>query len=413
MIGIRRLAAAAAVSSIAIAFTAASPAGAASAPGTPEVFQGAASASALDLSLLGQAISIGHGQVTLNSSPLVSVKGIANLTPLGSTTSAVSLSKVGAAADGPKCDPSISVAGLSIANACTTASSTIGAAGDMVGQSHATVDGIDLSLPTTLGTLQLGQIGNQVQTVLQNTLTQVDQLLGQPVQQLTSSLPINQVVSDLLHTKTLTISVGDSNSQVVKNGASVTSTAAANGLTLKVLPAPTALNGALAPLATVTVGKASATATYDRATGKAVSSFDPALVTVDVGPIPGLLTAQHISIPVGTTQTITLPGLGSITLQVADGSTFTNPDGTVGAVANAVKVSVELLNQPLLNLAIAGAEATVAGARAVPAALTPSPAKITPQVLPHTGGYPWMPLAGGFVLVGFLVTRRMMAAGAR
>lgn len=405
MIGIRRLAAVAAVSSIVLAFTAASPAGAASAPGAPEVFQGTASATALDLALNGQTVTLGQGVANLSSQPLVSAAGNAILSVLGATKSDAKLVAPGALTDGPRCNPKIPLVIAEIDNACTTASVSL-ASGLGSALTHDTVDAVNLNLNSVLSSVPLND-------VLTQTLQPVVNALGLQTQLKPVTDTVGEVLQNVLKTQTASLTIGDSNSSVVSTNGAVVSSASANGVTLKVLPLGATLGNAIQPLATITVGKSLATASYDRQTGKAVSSFDPALATIDVAATP-LTPALHIPVTVGQTQTITLPaGLGSVFIQVADGSTFTRPDGTVGATANAVKLAVQLLNQPLINLAIAGAEATVAGAPAVPASLTPSPAKISPQILPHTGGYPWMPLAGGFVLVGFLVTRRMMAAGAR
>lgn len=408
MMRIRRLAAVAMVSSLAVAFGVGSPAGATTAaPGTPEVFQGSATATALDLALNNQVVTVGQGHVSLNSDGQLNAAGSAVNSVLGKTQSSAPLSKDGVVVDGPNCNPKIPLVVAEIDNACTQAVSAL-SHGLGHAYNHDTVDGVALNLNSVLSTLPLGNTLTQtLQPVvnalgLQKTLSPVTDTVG-------------NVLADVLKTPTASLTVGDSASDVVSSPSSVVSTATANGLTLKILPAPAALNGAVAPLATVTVGRALATATYDRHTGKAVASVDPAVVTVDLAATP-ITPAAHIPVAIGSTQTITLPaGLGSILIQVSSGNTFTRPDGTVGATANAVKVAVQLLNQPLINLAVAGAQATVAGAPAVPAVFAPSPAVLAahPTQLPHTGGYPWMPLAGGLIFAGFLVTRRLMAGSHR
>ena len=416
MNAIRRMSAAALAAGVTVALGA-STAGAATVavPGTPEVFLGSASASGLALDLVGQTLTVGAGQAKVTSQLLSSASGTAVMSVLGSTTSQAQLSGTanGAITDGPRCNPQISLQGvLVLNNACTTSSSTM-SSGLGHALTHATVDGADLNVNTLLSSTPLGQVS---QTLTQTLQTVVNQL-PTPVQLDPVKNTVGGVLNDVLKTQTAHLTIGDSLSEVTGTAGQIVSTASAKGGELDILPAPTALNGAIGPLASVIIGSSSATATYNRSTGKSVASFDPALITVKLGATPAT-PAVSIPVTVGQTQTIALPaGLGSLTLQVADGSTFHNPDGTVGAVANAVKVALQLLNQPVINLSIAGAQATVAGAppvAAVPAPPTPAGPIVQPsQPLPHTGGFPWMPLAGGGILAAFLVTRRLRITAAR
>jgi hypothetical protein len=400
------------VSGFALAFVAPSAAHADSVVSRPEAFAGSAAATALDLSLNGQQITVGQGVSKVTSALLSAANGTAINSLLGSATSSASVSSTnGSIVDGPKCASVTNLVVLTINNACTTSTSTV-----VNGLAHAvtsnTVDAIPINLNTVLSALPLGQVSDTLTSTLQGVVN----LLPAPLQ--TTLDPVKNtvggVLNDVLHTPTASLTIGESGTSVESSATQVVSTGIAHGGELDILPAPAALNGALQPLVSVIVGSSSATASYDRLTGKATPSFDPALVTVKLGATP-LTPAVTIPVKVGTTQTIQLPaGLGSITLQVADGDTFTRPDGTVGSEANAVKLAVTLLNQPVINLAIAGAQATVAGAPAVVApAPAPTPAVAVPAApvsLPRTGGTPWIPMAGGLGLAAFLITRRLMVA---
>jgi hypothetical protein len=376
---------------------------------TPEVFQGAASATGLDLSLTGQTATIGAGLAQLTSQLLSSAAGTAIMSVLGSTQSSAKIAGAsnGSVTDGPRCNPVIPLVVLTIKNACTASASTMNH-----GLGHAStinsVEGIDLTLNSLL---QSTPLGNQLASTLQGVINQLAAVVGQAAPQLSPVTDtVGNVLNNVLKTPTASLKLGQSISDVVTTADRVTSTGAANGGELDILPAPVALGGAVQPLVAVIIGSSKASAVYNRLTGKATPSVDPALVTVKLAATP-LTPALTIPVTVGQTQTIALPaGLGSLSLTVAGGSTFTKPDGTVGATANAVKLGLTLLNQPLINLAIAGAQATVAGAPAVmaPPAQVAAP-QSAPPALPHTGGTPWVPLAGGAVLIAFLVTRRVLA----
>jgi hypothetical protein len=377
---------------------------------TPELFQGAATANGLDLALNGQTATIGAGLAHLTSQLLSSADGTAIMSLLGATKSSatVSGSPNGSMSDGPHCSPVINLVVLAINNACTASASTMSN-----GLGHATtinsVDSIQLTLNSVLQSIPLGQ---QLTTTLQNIVNQLPSSVG-PVQLDPVKSTLGGVLTDVLKTPTASLALGQSISDVVSSATKVVSTAVAKGGELDILPAPAALNGAVQPLVAVIIGSSTATAVYDRLAGKSTSSVDPALVTVKLAATP-LTPALTIPVNIGQTQTIALPaGLGSLTLTVAAGNTFTKPDGTVGSVANAVKVALTLLNQPVINLAVAGAQATVAGAPAVmapaPPAQVAAPAA-APPVLPHTGGTPWIPVAGGLVLAAFFVARRTLAS---
>jgi len=400
---LRRLAAVITGAAVAGAI-AASPAGAVSAP-RQEVYAGRANAVALDLQVLSQKVTLGQTAAKLTSQLVASADGTAILSLLGSTTSSASVSGANASkSDGPRCNPTISLVVVLIKNACTVSTAAFANALGHA-STRGTVDDVSVNLNSVLSSIPLG---TTLKTVLQPIVNDLGAITGQKTTLDAVGNTVGGVLQDVLSTPTAHLVLGDATSDVVSTPSALTATAVARGGQLDILPAPAALNGAVQPLASVIIGSSKATATFDRLTGKvAKPTFDPALLTVKLAATP-LTPATTIPVQVGTTTTITLPaGLGSIFIQVADGNTFTNPDGSVGAEANAVRLDVNLLGQPLLHLALAGAKAQVAGLAPSPAApLVNTP--VAAPALPRTGGTPWIPLAGGFVLVSFLVTRRVL-----
>jgi hypothetical protein len=206
--------------------------------------------------------------------------------------------------------------------------------------------------------------------------------------------------------------LGPSHSSVTTDAGSVVSKASAEGATINLinvtpLPADNATGAAAAapaqapalkPLLSLTLGSASATATYDRHTGKSSGTFDPALlsVTQNTG-LPGV----PVTTKVVPGQTINFPPTGTpvLTIKVGDGSSKTNPDGSVSSVADGVSIVFlpgQANGKDVLDLQLAHAQASVGGA------LATVDAPPHPPTLPFTGEHPWIPYAGGGFLAGAL-----------
>jgi hypothetical protein len=179
---------------------------------------------------------------------------------------------------------------------------------------------------------------------------------------------------------------------------------------------------------------------YDRVAGTSKPSFDPAIVTIRVNtPTTDALSGKVLNIDLReikiTPDLSVLPTtvaaavvtkcadapnefcvLAGTPLEtriaVASGRTITNADGSVGAVADAVKVhalknigaTVAQLNGGLL-LELAHAEAGVGGR---PAELVTVAVPDLPRELPRTGGTPWMPMIGVVGLALAVLTRRVV-----
>ncbi|MEO7836510.1 MAG: LPXTG cell wall anchor domain-containing protein, partial [Acidimicrobiales bacterium] len=214
---------------------------------------------------------------------------------------------------------------------------------------------------------------------------------------------VSTTVADLLNTRTLEVTAGKSTSSVITDGGKVTSLATATGAEIKILPVRLPVAGVdVGPLATITVSSASAKAVYDRATGTSTPSFDPSLVTIKLGGTELLPGGTEIKVPINASQTILAGTPLESDIIVAAGRNVTNPDGTVGAIADGVKLHLLKGVSNGIIIELAHAEAGVGG---TPAAVAP----IVPNVeLPRTGGTPWIPLAGVSILGLAVLVRRLL-----
>lgn len=264
-------------------------------------------------------------------------------------------------------------------------------------------------------------------------------------------LALNDTVGDLLTalqtTKTLSAALGDSKAEVTTDGTKVVSMSTARGGVIQLLPlgaSVTLPDGTvqLKPVVEIEVGSSKAQAVYDRATGKSTPSFDPAIVTIRVNTpttdvisgitqelagitlqefklVPGQPEPPNLPVAVVTkcadapNEYCVLPGTPLETrIAVASGRTVTNADGSVGAIADAVKVHA-LRNvaggTPIdggILLELGHAEAGVGGK---PAELLTIQPPSVPGELPRTGGTPWLPMAAVLALGLAVAGRRAIA----
>lgn len=201
-------------------------------------------------------------------------------------------------------------------------------------------------------------------------------------------------------TNLATVHVGDTISSVTTEAGKVTALATAKGGEVDVLPGLTAIG---APLLSIVLGSAAATSTFDRSTGQAAAAFDPSLLTVQL---------LGITVPVGLGAPVTLLAGTPLesTISIGAGRTISNPDGTVGAVADGV--SLQLLKGITggITLELAHAESAVGGAKAnitTQSLEQPPPAEVKALELARTGGEaPWLPMGMMLILAAF-VTRRV------
>lgn len=395
---IRRLAALAAATTVTGAFVA-GPANAQAA--RPESYVGSAAGVALDvtaLSLPKVTLGVSTGKVT---SLRTSVAEGAGSLGLAGTTVRAEAANSGSDVKPNTCAVPLPIAGiLNLGLACGSASASI-VSNNPVSTSEGSVASVDLA-----GNTLLASVAPITDTLTGTVGTALAPLCGALSLLCPVTATVNDVLTSVLTTKTLEVSAGKSVSTISTEAGTVTSTATATGAVIKLLPLPQVAGVASTePLATVTVGSAKATAVYNRATGVSTPTVDPALVTVKLNTVltTALGVPGTISVPVGTS--IILPGTQGTPLETeivaAAGRTVTNADGTLGAIADAVKIHAlkGVSGGILLNLA--HAEAGVGGSVAVAA----PPAVLE---LPRTGGTPWLPLTGAGVLGLAVLVRRFV-----
>ena len=393
----RRLAAVAGAITLASVFVA----GPASAQ-TAEVYVGSASGRALNIQVLGQGTTLGVSTSKVTSQLTAVAEGAGQLLNAG-TTAKADVTGSGSSTKPDACAVALPVANiLNVGLACGSASASVNG-NNPVANSEGRLAGVTLDLENALGLLGLtdtvtGLTGSTLSTVQDAVagLPAVGSLLAPVVE------TVNTTVADLLNTRTLELTAGKSTSSVVAEGSRVTSTAVASGGEIKILPLRVLDGVDLGPLATITVSSASAKAVYDRATGTSTPSFDPSLVTIKLGPTALLPTGTEIKVPVGASQTILAGTPLESDIIVAAGRNVTNPDGTVGAIADGVKLHLLKGVSNGILVELAHAEAGVGGTPASAPAAAPN------LELPRTGGTPWIPVAGVSILGLAVLARRVL-----
>ena len=365
----------------------------------PESYLGSAAGRALDLTVLSlPKVTLGVSTAKVTSLLTAVGEGAGSLGLTGATQRA-EVANSGSSVLLNNCAVPLPVAGiLNVGLACGSASASITGT-NPTGAGEGSVASIDLN-----GQALLDVAGPITDTVTGTVATALDPVCGLVALTCSATDTVGDVLASVLETKTLELGAGNSVSSVTTEAGKVTSTASATGAEIKLLPLPV-VGGAAStePLATITVGTAKATAVYDRVTGASTPTVDPALVRVRLNTLltNTLGLAQEITVPVG--QSFIVPGTVGTPLETeivaAAGRTVTNPDGTVGAVADAVKVHALKGISGGVLLSLASAEAGVAGTVAAP---------LAPVLeLPRTGGTPWAPMAGAGVLALAVLVRRV------
>lgn len=391
----RRLAAAAGAITLASVFVA----GPASAQtgGTPESYVGSAAGTALDLTVLSlPKVTLGVSTAKVTSLLTAIAEGAGSLGLTGATVRA-EVANSGTQTQPNACAVPLPVANiLNIGLACGSASAAITASNPNA-NSEGSVASIDLAGQNLLDAV--APVTDTVQGTVGSTLDTVCGLLAATCN-LTGT--VGDVLNSVIETKTLEVSAGKSISSIVTEAGKVTSTATSTGAQIKLLPVPN-IAGAVStePLITITVGQASAKAVYDRATGASTPTVDPALVRLNINSTLAstLGLPAEVTVPVGQSFELLTGTPLATEIVAAAGRTVQNADGTVGAIADAVKVHAlkGVSGGILLNLA--RAEAGVGGA------LARAP-QLPVLELPRTGGTPWIPVAGVSVLGLAVLVRR-------
>lgn len=376
-------------------------------------YRSSAESTALELSLLGQQLTVGLNEVAVDGTPLATAHALGALLPglglVGEETADIANPGDGQATCGPLSLPAaLSVLSLSIA--CGNAN----AAADPKASSLAGVATLAVSATNLLNDTPLSQIPVQ-QTV--------DQLLGglAPVFEVVNQLGLDaeSLVSELLAGITqggnvLSVELGPATATAGAVDAATLAEGLAQGAVIKVIDR--ALLG-LPPVLTIEVAASGARAEANRATGAVVPVVDPSLVRITVAPdIAALLGLPgELEVAPGQELCLPLPAPLESCITVAAGRVLDTADG--GKRAESEGVGLRLLTGLpdggiVLNLAAAAAEA------AAVAPVVPSPAVETPREAPalaRTGGDVPMALAialGGAGLAGLAAlaaTRRRIA----
>lgn len=384
---------------------------------TPAEFVATGAGRALNLQLLGLDTTLGVANATVKSG-LSSASGAAGQLLNLATTTAASVTRDNTTLLDPvnglmKCGP-LSLGNvaslLSVSTACSQSKAEIVKS---LPQAHSegSVASIDVTVNNLLKSLNAGVPLGQT---LSGLLAPVTNLLNQGGgnTQLAPTSSITDLLNALTSTKTLSIQLGKSVSDLTSVGSTVTSKVTAVGGQVDLLPLPVLNN---TPLASIVVGSASASASQDKTNGSGTATFDPSVVTVKLASILGLPAA---TIPVRPGQTITiLEGTPlESTIIVGDGRAE-NVKGSSKAMADGV--SLRLLKGLALGtgasaassggvvLELAHAEAAVVS---TPAQISPPAPRVEQKQLPFTGPPRWLMFVGLLAIMGGLGVRRLLAA---
>lgn len=401
----------------------------------PETFAGGAAARALDISVLGQKLTLGDTVATIvkgvgdtgNTTYLAKAVGTGQLSLLGNTTATSALTSDGTQNTPSSCAaltlPAQIESIVTIGIACGGSTATINS-GLLDATATGQVGDVELSVNNLLHTLGLDStvegVGLQV-GALANTLLGVTQQLGLPE----NTVPnvgdlLSDVISSIATTKTLSVTIGDAESKVINTANTVTASSHAAAVDIKILPTPT-IGGVLQsiPLVQIIIGEASASATYDRLTGKPIGDpkFDPAIVRVK-GLVPTLLLgAPPEGIALALNQDLTVLAGTPLESRIVLGAGKIVDDGLYGKKAVADGVAVELLKGIsggiVLNLAHAEAGA-ISNLPQTKVLDIPSVdiSRGSQTALPRTGAETALPLALAGAAAAIIAVRRFRMVAA-
>jgi len=365
-----------------------------------------ADATALDLTVFGQGLTLGLTHAENTSDPRAAATGIGALVPgIGNQTE----QKVEATPQQPldqlteSCGPVTLPPDFPVVDLSTACADATAAVNGVLPSSNAnaSVASIDINGNQVLG--PAGSAVNQPIGDLVNGLKPVFQAVDQAGIDANSLL--DQVVQAITQDGNIVrISLGPSHTNSNATDALDTAAATAQGATIQLLPRD-ALG--LAPVATIDVGASGNTINIDRAAGKATVDFDPALVRVTLAPdiaaaLPSGLP-NPIEVAPGQDFCLGLPAPLDSCITVAGGSTFTDANGVTHGDASAV--SLHLLTGVQDGIRLDLAKTSVEGVGALDAAraevATPAaPAPVEGPPLARTGGTAQLPLVAVLFGVG-------------
>jgi hypothetical protein len=413
---------------------------------TLKSYQASASASALELSLLGQNLAVSQTQAELNSSPSAAANGAALLLA-GTPVPEGALVK---APEGPNaknvCALNVDLAALtsgavSLANAALACATTNAKLTGGAPSADSTTGEIVINILAPGGTALaplLTPLFANVSTITTPVITALSPIFT--VVQSTTQIELNTVLNSLLAnlaTQTVVlaqIAVAPSASVVKANSVDgVVAQAGSNGVSIRILPGVSATLQALGlnvapvttPLLTVELGRASALVTRNATTGAPSPDASAAqLLSItaadELGIIKGVtgqltaginaLAVAQLSCNGGVLADIVCIDLGSVNeLDSAelDARKLNFGPGTVGREASAANVQVLPIAASALGGSVLGV--TLARATAAANALPVDPACCTPSPPLSRGSDP-LPRTGGEAAMG--LTLALLAVGA-
>lgn len=364
----------------------------------PVPYRASAAATALELSILGQGLTIGANEVAVDGTPVATASAHGALLPGLGLVGGEQADLANPGDDQPTCSP-LTLPGeltfVELAVACGTAAAAEGpSAAATAGITSLSVSATNLLNDTPLSELPVQDTLDQVLAGLAPVFDVVEQL----------GLDAESLVSDLLTGITdggdvVTVELGPAAAIAAAEGETgVAAQGAAQAAVIEVVDR-SLLN--LPPVLTIEVGAAAARVEADRTTGTATPVIEPALVRVRVASdIAALLGIPEVTeVTPGQDICLPLPDPLASCITVAGGRTLDTEDG--GKRAETEGVGLRLLTGLpgggiVLNLAAASAEAAAA------APVQPAPQETPRQEgsLPRTGVEDNLPLALALAAVG-------------
>lgn len=439
---------------------------------TAPTYAASAAGRVLNLRIGAEGFTAGASSATIDSTKKATAQGTGYLSPLASQQTA-KLEQVG---DGAQDAPQACSADLTALPAPLSDIIGLGAGcssalvqvqnGLPRGSASGSVAGLGLDATPVLDQVPVEDVLGAVLSPILGGIGQVEDALSGAICPSVEGGCVNvgDTVDDIVTAVTeqpiIDVELGTSTSETVDTGTQIISTATSAGGTIALFPiGGELLTGAgveVAPIIEIVIGSAKATVTYDKQSGTSTPSFDPAIVTLNINAplVQGLadLTGQTLSsIVIGPglvpDQLNAIPGAAQAAalltacpdapnefcllagtpletrIATASGRTVTNADGSIMAIADAVKVNalrnIADVGVPLpggILLELAHAEAGLGATAPAPPAETPQAPPLEPETareLPRTGGPALLPLLAVAGLGGALGVRRMVAKASR
>ncbi len=355
---------------------------AAPAQAAPNTYTAGAEATALDIQVLGQGLTIGATEASTTSPGNASASGAGAFlatTPVGPSDAEASAVGQSAGSTTPTCGPLSLPSAVPLVALQSACSFSIASVDDVGPRSEAGSEAVDLALEP--GDL-LAPLAPVTETVVQQLLDALEPILGQ----LPAPLPV--VVDGLTDTLQEALTGDDALVRVRAGTSSATSSAdaetasaahKATGITITVIERESL---GLSPVLTIEVGESSTAVTQNRATGEESADATAAPVKITVAPeIAAILMLPDngvFTVPEGQTIDLPLPAPLTSSVTVASGSTGKQGEALV---AEAGAVDLRLLTGLQGGIVISASRGSSSVESAAPAQQAP-PTTATPTAAP-------------------------------